>query len=177
YAAATPPGRVALKERKDWNLNGQRAPRRDIPSKVDGTAGFGLDVRLPGMLYAAIRQCPMLGGAPGAIDIPAALAMPGVERVLRLPPHAGSTAGLPWSARAGGRPSRPRRPWQLTGSSGQPGRWIHAGSKLSWKRRFKRMRALCFTSGVIRTRLKPALRAISRRCTARRIWPTRRWSP
>lgn len=94
FAAATPPGRVALKERKDWKLIGQSAARSDIPAKVDGTARFGLDVRLPGMLYAAIRQCPMLGGAPGAIDIPAALAMPGVERVLRLPAHAGSTAGF-----------------------------------------------------------------------------------
>jgi isoquinoline 1-oxidoreductase beta subunit len=53
-----------------------------------------VDVRLPGMLYAAIRQCPMLGGAPGAIDIQSALAMPGVERVVRLPAHAGSTAGF-----------------------------------------------------------------------------------
>ncbi|MBA4328515.1 MAG: acylaldehyde oxidase [Polaromonas sp.] len=94
FAAATPPGQVLLKERKDWKLIGQSAPRLDIPSKVDGTARFGLDVRLPGMLYAAIRQCPMLGGAPGAIDIPAALAMPGVERVVRLPAYAGSTAGF-----------------------------------------------------------------------------------
>lgn len=94
FAAATPPGKVTLKARKDWKLIGQSAPRRDIPAKVDGSARFGLDVRLPGMVYAAIRQCPMLGGAPGAIDVPAALAMPGVERVLRLPAHAGSTAGF-----------------------------------------------------------------------------------
>ncbi|MDQ3272063.1 MAG: molybdopterin-dependent oxidoreductase, partial [Pseudomonadota bacterium] len=94
FAAATPPGKVTLKERKDWKLIGRSAPRRDIPDKVDGSARFGIDVRLPGMLYASIRQCPMLGGAPGAIDIPAALTMPGVERVLRLPAHAGSTAGF-----------------------------------------------------------------------------------
>ena len=94
FAAATPPGQILLKERKDWKLIGQSVPRPDIPAKVDGTARFGLDVRLPGMLYAAVRQCPMLGGAPGAIDIPAALAMPGVERVVRLPAHAGSTAGF-----------------------------------------------------------------------------------
>lgn len=94
FAAATPPGKVTLKERKDWKVIGQSAPRRDIPAKVDGTARFGLDVRLPGMLYAAIRLCPMLGGAPGAMDIPAALAMPGVERFVRLPAYAGSTAGF-----------------------------------------------------------------------------------
>ncbi len=94
FAAATPPGTVRLKERKDWKLIGQSAPRRDIPAKVDGTARFGLDVRLPGMLYAAIRLCPMLGGAPGAMDIPAALAKPGIERFVRLPAYAGSTAGF-----------------------------------------------------------------------------------
>ncbi|WP_395056785.1 molybdopterin cofactor-binding domain-containing protein [Polaromonas sp.] len=94
FAAATPPGEVTLKERKDWKVIGQSAPRRDLPAKVDGTARFGLDVRLPGMLYAAIRLCPMLGGAPGAMDIPAALAMPGIERFVRLPAYAGSTAGF-----------------------------------------------------------------------------------
>jgi isoquinoline 1-oxidoreductase beta subunit len=94
FAAATPPGKVTVKERKDWKLIGQSAPRRDIPDKVDGTARFGLDVRLPGMVYAAIRLCPMLGGAPGAIDIPAALVMPGVDRFVRLPAYAGSTAGF-----------------------------------------------------------------------------------
>lgn len=94
FAAATPPGSVTLKAREDWKVIGRNAARKDIPAKVDGTARFGLDVRLPGMLYAAIRLCPMLGGAPGAIDVNAALAMPGVERLVRLPPYAGSTAGF-----------------------------------------------------------------------------------
>lgn len=61
FAAVTPPGEVTLKSRKDWKLIGRSAPRLDIPGKVDGTAVFGLDVRLPGMLYAAVRLCPMLG--------------------------------------------------------------------------------------------------------------------
>lgn len=94
FAAVTPPGSVTLKARKDWTVIGRNAARKDIPAKVDGTARFGLDVRLPGMLYAAIRLCPMLGGAPGAIDVNVALAMPGVERLVRLPAYAGSTAGL-----------------------------------------------------------------------------------
>ncbi len=94
FAAATPPGTVTLKDRKDWKVIGQNAPRTDIPAKVDGTARFGMDVRLPGMLYAAIRLCPMLGGSPGAIDATAAMAMPGVERLVRLQAFAGSTAGF-----------------------------------------------------------------------------------
>ena len=55
YAAATLPGCVSLKKRKDWTLIGQSAPRNDVPAKVNGTARFGLDERLPDMLYAATR--------------------------------------------------------------------------------------------------------------------------
>lgn len=94
FAAGTPTGAVQLKARADWQVIGQSEPRKDIPAKVDGTARFGLDVRLPGMLYAAIRLCPMLGGSAGAIDVNAAQAMPGVERLVRLPAYAGSTAGF-----------------------------------------------------------------------------------
>ena len=94
FAAATPPGEVKLKSRADWTLIGRSAPRTDVPAKVNGTAVFGMDVRLPGMLYAAVRLCPMLGGSPGAIEPNAALAMPGVERMVRLQAYAGSTAGF-----------------------------------------------------------------------------------
>ena len=94
FAAATPPGSVRLKERKDWRLIGQPAPRVDVPPKVMGTARFGIDVRLPGLRFAAVRMAPALGGSPGRVDAAAALAMPGVERVVTLPAYAGSTAGI-----------------------------------------------------------------------------------
>ncbi|MEO7392899.1 MAG: xanthine dehydrogenase family protein molybdopterin-binding subunit [Ramlibacter sp.] len=94
FAAATPPGEVRLKDRKDWKLIGRPAQRLDVPSKVDGSARFGLDVRLPGMKFAAIRLCPMLGGSPGRIDAQKALALPGVERLVLLPAYGGSTAGF-----------------------------------------------------------------------------------
>lgn len=93
-AAATPPGSVRLKERKEWRVIGQPAPRLDLPPKVDGTARFGIDVRVPGMLFAAIRLCPSIGGSPGRVDAKSALAMPGVQRVVMLPAYAGSTAGF-----------------------------------------------------------------------------------
>ncbi len=85
---------AALKDRKDWTLIGTPAPRADIPAKINGTAQFGVDIRLPGMVYAALRQCPMLGGAAGALDSQAALAMFGVERVVPLTSYGGSTAGF-----------------------------------------------------------------------------------
>jgi isoquinoline 1-oxidoreductase beta subunit len=94
FAAATPPGSVRLKDPKEWKLIGRSAPRLDVPAKVDGSARFGLDVRLPGMKFAAVRLCPMLGGSVGRIDAAAALSMPGVERLVMLPAYAGSTAGF-----------------------------------------------------------------------------------
>ncbi len=93
-AAATTPGEVRVKDRKDWTLLGQSAPRLDVPSKVNGSAHFGIDVRQPDMLYAAVRLCPMLGGAPGATDMSKALALPGVQRVVNLAAYGGSTAGF-----------------------------------------------------------------------------------
>jgi isoquinoline 1-oxidoreductase beta subunit len=94
FAAATPPGEVRLKERKEWKLIGQPVGRLDLTGKVNGTARFGCDVRVPGMKFAAVRQCPMLGGSPGAVRADKALAMPGAERLVLLPAYAGSTAGF-----------------------------------------------------------------------------------
>jgi isoquinoline 1-oxidoreductase beta subunit len=93
-AAATPTGDVVLKRREDWTLIGTSAPRIDVVAKSNGSARFGIDVRPPGLLYAAIRHCPMLGGSAGAVDVAPALALAGVERVVRLGPYAGSTAAL-----------------------------------------------------------------------------------
>ena len=64
-AAATPTGEVRLKRREDWTLIGTAAPRIDAAAKSDGSARFGIDVRPPGLLFAAIRHCPMLGGSAG----------------------------------------------------------------------------------------------------------------
>lgn len=93
-AAATPPGPVVLKRPEDWRLIGRPAPRLDLAGKVDGSARFGIDVRLPGMKFAVLRLCPVLGGAPGPMQTRAALAMPGVERIVVLPGYCGSTAGF-----------------------------------------------------------------------------------
>ncbi len=93
-AAATPAGDVRLKPRQDWVLIGRPAPRTDVLAKSNGSARFGIDVRLPGQMFAALRQCPMLGGSAGRIDADAAMRLPGVERVVRLGPIAGSTAGV-----------------------------------------------------------------------------------
>jgi len=106
-AAATPSGTVQLKPPSAWKLIGTAAPRLDVVAKSDGTALFGMDVRPPGLVFAAIRHCPMIGGSAGPVDAAATLKLPGVERVVRLGSYAGSTEALAvvaktgWHARAG----------------------------------------------------------------------------
>ena len=120
------PTPVRLKARKDWTLIGQSAPRLDLGAKVNGVARFGIDVRLPGMLFAAVRMCPMLGGSVGALDAKAALALPGVIKLVPLEALAGATAGFAvvagnsWQAsRAAG--SRAHPPSQWPGQGGHTG--------------------------------------------------------
>jgi isoquinoline 1-oxidoreductase beta subunit len=93
-AVATPPGNVKLKDRKEWKVIGRPAPRPDVPAKTDGSARFGIDVRLPGMKYAVLRLSPAVGGSPGRVNADAALALPGAERLVMLPAYAGNTAGF-----------------------------------------------------------------------------------
>src|SRR5690349_5068215 len=72
-AAGVPvPKDVPLKSPSEFRLIGKRSIRLDTPSKVDGSAQFGLDVKLPGMLYATIALCPELGGTLASVDSAAA---------------------------------------------------------------------------------------------------------
>ena len=77
----TPPAEVTLKERKDYKVIGRPLPRKDIPMKVDGTAVFGLDKTLPGMLYAVVERNPRFRGKVKRFDSEATLSVPGVKRV------------------------------------------------------------------------------------------------
>ena len=88
-ASATPPGEVTLKTAAQWTLIGKPAPRQDLAAKVNGTARFGIDARPEGLLFAAIRHAPMLGGSPGGMATNATLAQPGVLRVVSLAGYAG----------------------------------------------------------------------------------------
>lgn len=88
------PDSVKLKDPAQFTLIGKDVPRTDIPSKVSGAARFGLDVRLPGMVYAVIARCPTFGGKPARFDAAKALAVPGVLKVFEVPAvPAGFTAG------------------------------------------------------------------------------------
>jgi isoquinoline 1-oxidoreductase beta subunit len=76
---------VSLKNPAEFTIVGESLPRTDIPSKVDGSALYGLDVRVPGMLYAVVARCPVFGGRPATVDPARALAVPGVRRVVEIP--------------------------------------------------------------------------------------------
>ena len=93
-AAGLSPKNVSLKTREQWTLLGKPTPRGDIPAKTTGAAQFGIDVRQPGMLFAALRLAPQIGGSVKTLDTQAALAMPGVHKVVPLEALGGSTAGF-----------------------------------------------------------------------------------
>lgn len=92
------PESVSLKAPSEWTLIGQSLPRLDIPAKVDGSAVYGIDVRLPGMLYAAIVQCPVFGGAPASVDDTAVRSRRGVKKVVQGPDFVAVVADNWWRA-------------------------------------------------------------------------------
>ena len=83
-AKLTPPTDVKLKDPKDWKLAGKRLARLDTVDKTTGAQIYGMDLKLPGMLNAAVIDCPVFGGKVKSVDDVAALKMPGVKRVLRV---------------------------------------------------------------------------------------------
>jgi isoquinoline 1-oxidoreductase subunit beta len=76
---------VRLKEKKDFTLIGRHVPHLDIPAKVKGEARYGIDVRVPGMLFAVVAQCPMLSGKLLSVDDSKARIVAGVVDVFRIP--------------------------------------------------------------------------------------------
>jgi isoquinoline 1-oxidoreductase beta subunit len=84
-AATLPiPGEVTLKDPKDFTLIGKAAKRIDAPEKVNGKAEFGIDVKVPGMKFAAVAACPVIGGKLAGVDDSKAKAIKGVHGIVRL---------------------------------------------------------------------------------------------
>ncbi|KWK39785.1 aldehyde dehydrogenase [Burkholderia stagnalis] len=95
------PKDVALKKPADFKLVGKPVKRLDSPEKVDGTAQFGLDVRLPGMLYAVIVNSPVFGGTVASIDDTAAKRIGGVRQVVRADNAVAVVGDHTWAAKRG----------------------------------------------------------------------------
>ena len=83
-AKLEPPKDVKLKDPKDWKIAGKPLKRLDTPDKVTGKQVYGADLRLPGMLNAAIRDCPVQGGRIKSFDATKVAAMKGVKKVVKV---------------------------------------------------------------------------------------------
>jgi len=83
-AKLAPPTEVKLKDPKDWKIAGKRLARLDTVDKVTGKQVYGHDLRLPGMLNAAIRDCPVFGGKIRSVDVAAVMKRQGVKKVVRV---------------------------------------------------------------------------------------------
>ena len=99
-AKITPPSKPAFKNEKDWSLLGKPLPRVENPSKVDGSAIFGLDFNLPGLAHAAVRQCPVFGGDVVSFDRSSIAGFPGIIDVVRIPNGIAVVAETYWQAKS-----------------------------------------------------------------------------
>ena len=92
------PEKPPMKDPKDFRIVGKRTKRLDTPAKTNGTAEFGIDVKLSGMVYAALEQCPVIGGTVKSFDASKAKAMPGVIDVVQIPDGVAVVADSWWRA-------------------------------------------------------------------------------
>jgi len=88
----------SLKKTSDFRLIGHDVMRIELPTKVNGSATYAIDVQVPGMIYGAVLRSPVEGGAPDTLDDAAAKAVAGVIDVVRLPYGIGVLAQTPWAA-------------------------------------------------------------------------------
>ncbi len=95
------PGAVEPTPRERWRLIGHHDARVDAPEKIDGSARYGIDVSVPGMLNAVLVRCPHFGGSLRSCDPAEALAFPGVRHVLEFETAVAVVADGYWQARQG----------------------------------------------------------------------------
>jgi isoquinoline 1-oxidoreductase beta subunit len=99
-AAKVTPAKPLLKSEKDWSLLGKSLPRVENPSKLDGSAIFGIDFNLPGEAHAAVRQCPVFGGDVASFDRSSIAGLPGIIDVVRIPNGIAVVGETYWQAKS-----------------------------------------------------------------------------
>jgi isoquinoline 1-oxidoreductase subunit beta len=95
-AKLTPPADVPLKDPKDWKLIGKSVKRLDTIEKLTGAQVYGFDLKLPGMLNAAIKDCPVFGGKVKSFEADKVKGMPGVKQVVQVGDSAVSVVAETW---------------------------------------------------------------------------------
>jgi isoquinoline 1-oxidoreductase subunit beta len=91
-----PPNEVTLKDPKDWTIAGKPLKRLDTADKLTGKTVFGIDTRMPNMVYAAINACPVFGGKLKSFDEAKVADMPGVKRVVPVNDNAIAVVADSW---------------------------------------------------------------------------------
>src|SRR5215813_5055530 len=94
--AAPDPKTIRLKDPKDWKIAGKPVKRLDTADKLDGSKIFGVDVKLPGMLCAAIKDCPVFGGKVASYDQAKIAGRPGVQKVVKVKDSAVAVVADTW---------------------------------------------------------------------------------
>jgi isoquinoline 1-oxidoreductase beta subunit len=97
-AALRIPDDPPLKNASQWRLIGKHDARLDVAPKLDGSARFGIDVRLPGMLYAAVLRCPVFGGRVKSFDAAGTKTVNGVRDAVRISSGIAVIADNTWAA-------------------------------------------------------------------------------
>ncbi len=123
-ALLAPPVHPPLKSRDDYTIVGKPTPRIDIPSKVNGSATYGVDVTLPQMLYATIAASPVFGARLVSVDTAPAEALPGVKKVVKLGDAVAVVADGYWRALKGVRALAPK--FEDTGKGAETSDTIYA---------------------------------------------------
>ncbi len=92
----TPPTDIKLKDPKDWTIAGKGLKRVDTTDKVQGKTIYGIDIKLPGMLYAAIKACPVLGGKVKSFDAAKVANRKGIKKVVKVEDYALAVVADSW---------------------------------------------------------------------------------
>ena len=154
-AATLPvPSDPPLKPTSEFRILGKRMPRLDTPDKVSGAAVFGLDVRVPGMVYAAVARCPVFGGRVQSFDPAPALAVPGVQRVVQISSGVAVVADRTWAAFQG------KKALKIEWDEGATARWSSDGIWSAFTAAAARSGEVVRAMGDVDANLKAAARAV-----------------
>jgi len=154
-AATLPvPADPPLKPSSEFRILGTRVPRVDTPDKVDGGAVFGLDVRVPGMVYATVARCPVFGGRVKSFDPAPALAVPGVQRVVQISSGVAVVADRTWAAFAG------KKALKIEWDEGKVAQWSSDGIWRAFAAAAERSGEVVRTVGDVDAGFKGAARTI-----------------
>ena len=168
-ATMTPPKDVPLKDPKDFKLIGKPTRRLDTPDKVNGTAQFGIDVAIPGMMTAVVARAPVFGGKVLSFNADKAKAVPGVKDVVQVPSGVAVIANGFWPAKLG------RDKLEIKWDDGANATLSTTACENSLQRSRKH-RAWSPAKLEIRPKHSPLRRRRSLPNTRCLIWPMPRWS-